>query len=66
MINQKDLVVAIGGGLIFIVGWIVLELLFASEPSVGFAVVGGIGAGLAWFVGTLIFRKLKRESGSET
>lgn len=64
MSNRKDLTIAIVGGVMFVVVWVVLEFLIASDPSPVFAILGGIAGGLAWFVGTLIFRKWRRESES--
>lgn len=64
MNNQKDLIVAIVGGVTFAIIWIALEFLFSSDPSPLVGIIGGIGVGLAWFLGTLVFRRLNRESGS--
>jgi hypothetical protein len=61
--NQKDLIVLTVGGVTFAVIWVALEFLFSSDPSPIVGIVGGIGVGLAWFIGMLIFRRINQESG---
>jgi len=60
--NRKDLTIAIVSAVAFAIVWILLEFLFARDPSPVGGVLGGMAVGVAYFVGSLIFRKLVRDS----
>jgi hypothetical protein len=59
-------ITAIGGAISAIVVWLILELLFAAEPSLFSALLGGIGFGFAWIAGTFFLRRqFEQESTDE-
>lgn len=65
MERQKDFIVAAGGGIIFVFGWLLLDLLFSTDFALMSSLVPALTAGVAWFIGTLIFRHIQRESGPD-
>lgn len=65
MNNKETFIMAIGGALSAVVVWNVWELLFAAEPSLLSALLGGLGFGLAWIVGISFFRGRSAKRSAE-